>query len=152
MSVRCLCLHLYEGDPESKERFAIPRYSLIITEKLIYKFRHLALSTIPHVAFDIKALVPWHQFVYTIVIPCGCRQHSSGIHHLRSVYQKGAPSFLETVRSTTVPGLDCAEDALRCPTGIAHAARLVSAGQYADMHCRVTEQSHARACLFGKII
>ena len=25
------------------------------------------------VSFDIKALVvPWHQFVYTLVIPCGC--------------------------------------------------------------------------------
>ena len=36
------------------------------------------------------------------------------------------------------------------PNGIAHAARLVSAGQYADVHCRATEQFHARACFFGQ--
>ena len=40
------------------------------------------------VAFDIKALfVPWHQFVYTLFISCGRRQHSSGLHNFRSVYQ-----------------------------------------------------------------
>ena len=56
-------------------------------------------------AFDIKALVlPWHQFVYTLFIPCGHQQHSSGLHHLRSVYQQGAPSFLKTGKSPTGPG------------------------------------------------
>ena len=34
-----------------------------------------------------------------------------------------------------MPGLDCTEDARRCPHGIAHAGRLVSTGQYADVHC-----------------
>ena len=75
-------------------------------------------------------------------------QHPSGLHHFRSVYQQGAPSFLETGNSPTVPGPDCTEDARRCPNGIVHAGRLVSAGQYADVHCRATEQFHAIACLF----
>ena len=39
----------------------------------------------------------------------------------------------------------------RCSNGIAHAARLVYVRQYADVHCRATEQFHARACLFAKI-
>ena len=72
-------------------------------------------------------------------------------HHLPSVYQQGAPSFLETGKSPTVPGPDCTEDAQICSNGIAHAARLVSAGQYADVQCRATEQLHAKAYLFGKI-
>ena len=42
------------------------------------------------------------------------------------------------------------EDARRCPNGFAHVARLVSTRQYADVHCRETEQFHARACLFAK--
>ena len=37
------------------------------------------------------------------------------------------------------------------PNGTAHAARLVSAGQFAEVHCRATEQFHARVCLFCKI-
>ena len=119
---------IYEGQPENKERFTIPRYSLIIIQKLCELF-HI-------VAFDIKALIPWHQFVYTLVIPCGRRQHSSDLYHLRSVYQQGVPSFLETGKSYTVPGPDCPEDVRRCPSGIAHAARPVSVGQYADVHCR----------------
>ena len=49
------------------------------------------------------------------------------------------------------PGPDCTEDARRFPNGIAHAARLVSAEQYADVYCRATEKFHVRACLFGKI-
>ena len=57
--------------------------------------------------------------------------------------------FLETGKSPTVPGQDSTEDVRRLPNGIAHAARLVSAGQYADVHCRATEQFHTRACLFG---
>ena len=50
-----------------------------------------------------------------------------------------------------VPGPDCTEGARRCSNGISHTAMLVSAGQYADVHCRATEQFHARACLYGKI-
>ena len=88
------------------------------------------------VDFDIKALVvPWrHQFVYTLLISCGRRQHSSGLHHLRIIYQQDAPSFLETGKSSKEPGPDCMEDARRCPNGIVDPPRLVSAGQYADMH------------------
>ena len=78
-------------------------------------------------------------------------QRSSGLHHLRSVYQQGAPSFLETGKSPMVSGSDCTEDVRRCPNGITHAARVVSTGQYADMHCHTTEQFHSKACLFGKI-
>ena len=74
-----------------------------------------------------------------------------GLHHLPSVYQQRAPSFLETGISLTVQGPDCTEDARRCPNGIAYAARLVSASQYADVHCHATEQFHARGCLFGEI-
>ena len=48
-----------------------------------------------------------------------------------------------------VPGPYCTEDTRRCLNGIAHAARLVSAGHYVDVHCRTAEQLHARACLFG---
>ena len=118
----------------------------------MYKFCTYLVLLFHIVTFDIKALdVPWHQFVYTLFIPCGRRQHSSGLHHLRNVYQQEAPSILETEKSPTVPGPDCTEDARRCPNGISHAARLVSAGQYADVHCRATEQFHATACLFGKI-
>ena len=62
-------------------------------------------------------------------------QHPSGLHHLRSVYQQVAPSFLETGKSPTVPDPNCMEDARRCLNGIAHASRLVFAGQYTDMHC-----------------
>ena len=50
-----------------------------------------------------------------------------------------------------VPGPDYTEDDRIYPIGIAHAARLMSAGQYADEHCRGTEQFNSRACLFGKI-
>ena len=75
------------------------------------------------------------------------RQHSSGLHHLRSVYQKRAPSFFKTGKSPTAQGPECTEDARRCPNGTAHAVRFVSAGQYADVHCGATEQFHAKACL-----
>ena len=92
------------------------------------------------VAFDIKALVV--AYLDTSL---------SGLHHLRSACQQGAPSFFGNRKRPTVPGPDCTEDVLRCPNRIAHAARLLSAGQYADVHCRVTKQFHARACLFGKI-
>ena len=76
-------------------------------------------------------------------------QHPSRLH-LRRVYQQGGPSFLETGKCQTVPGPDCTEDARRYPNGIAHVARLVSAGQYADVHCCATEPFHESACLFGK--
>ena len=89
--------------------------------------------------------------MYTVFIPRDRRQHSLGLHNLRNVYQQGAPSFLEIGKGPTVSGLDCTEDARICPNGIAHAARLVSDGQYADVICRATEQFHARICFFGKI-
>ena len=93
----------------------------------------LAHTIVHTIAFNIKALVvPWYQFVYTLFIPCG-RQHSSGLHHWRSIYQQGKG------RSLTVPDPDFTEDARRCPNGITHAARLMSAGQYADVHCSATE-------------
>ena len=64
----------YEGHRESKECFAMSGYSLIIVPKLnIQIFAH---SLFHIVAFDIKTLVlPWYQ-------------HSSGLHHLRSIYSK----------------------------------------------------------------
>ena len=45
--------YLYEEHPESKERFAIPRYSLLIIVQKLNILFHI-------VTFDIKALVPWH--------------------------------------------------------------------------------------------
>ena len=55
------------------------------------------------------------------------------------VYQQGARSFLETGESPTVPDPDCKKDARRGPNEITDPARLVSAGQYADVHCREIE-------------
>ena len=103
-------------------------------------------------ALDIKTLVvTWQQFVYTLFIPCGCLVIQLASFWSSPFAKQGAPSFLETGKRPTLPGLDCMEDARRCPTGIAHAAMLVSARQYVDVHCRATEQFHARACLFGKL-
>ena len=67
-------------------------------------------------------------------------------------YQQGDPSFLETGKSPTVPCPDCTENARRCPNGIAHATRLVSAGQYADVHCRVEIQPYklTARCVDGR--
>ena len=143
---------LYNGYPESRERFAIERCFLIIVQKLNIQVFGTYICLLFHiVAFAINALVPWHQFVYTLFTPCSLRQHYSGLHYLRNVYQQGVPSSLETGKSLTVPGPDCMEDARRCPNGSPHAARVVSAGQYADLHCRATEQFHAWARLFCKI-
>ena len=87
-----------------------------------------------HIAgFDVKALVvPWHQFVYTLFIPCSCLviQSVSFMSSSFACLPARCLSFLETGRSLTMPGPDCMEDAQRCPNGIAQAARLVSAGQY----------------------
>ena len=82
--------------------------------------------------------------------PSLLNQHPSGLHHLQSVYQQDT-LFLETGKSTTVSDSDSTEDARRCLNGIANAARPVSAGQHADLHCHATEQVHARACFFGNI-
>ena len=60
-------------------------------------------------------------------------------------------SFKVSGKSPTLPSPDYTEDARRFSNGIAHAARLVTAGQYADVQGRATEQYHSRACLFGKI-
>ena len=80
--------------------------------------------------------------MYTLFIPCSRQQHSSGFHHLQGIYQQGAPSFLETGKSLMVPGPNCTEDARRCPNEIAHAARLMSARQYADRHCHNRTTAH----------
>ena len=77
--------------------------------------------------------------------------YSTSISQVFIIYEQCAPSFLETEKSPAVPGPDYTEDARRCPSGTALAARFVSAEQYADVHCRATEQFHARACPFGKI-
>ena len=143
------------------------------------------------VPFDIKALVLWHLFVYTLFIPCsrlviqadhdsilakrlparsssifGNKKKSDGARSvlygiittaipaltwlfkhiatasLRSVYQQGAPPFLETRKSPTVSGPDCTEDARRSTNGITQQG--LSAGQYADVHYRATEQYSTR--------
>ena len=142
----------YEGHPESKERFTIPRYSLITIQKFNIKvlahttfvyystkspliLRHLYLGT------SLCIHSPYHVAADRILqIFIICEAFTSKVLH-----------FLETVRSPTVPGLDSTEDALRRPNGIFQEARLVSAGQYEDVNCIAKEQFHARACLFGKI-
>ena len=71
----------------------------------MYKFWHiLYLCLLFHiVAFDIKVLlVPWNQFVYTLVIPCEFWQNSSCLHHLWSVYQQGDRSFWKQEESDGV--------------------------------------------------
>ena len=108
-------------------------------------FFHIVSLTLRYLYLGTSLCVP---SLYHVAI-CLFNQHPSGLHHLRSVYQQGAPSFLETgkVRRCQVR---TTEDPRRCPNEIAHAARLVCR-QYADVHCRATEQFHTRACLFGKI-
>ena len=90
------------------------------------------------VACDIKALVPWHQFVYTLFIPCDRLVIQAA--SFRSSFVKRLParcSFIFGNREKSdADRRDCEEDTRKCPNGSAHAARLVSL---------------ARACLFGKI-
>ena len=139
---------IYEGHPENKERFAIPRYSfIIIIQKLNIQFlAHIFVYssiksplTLRHLScLGTSLCIPYSYHVAASLF----NQHPSGHHDLRSVYQQGAPSVLETGKSPTVPGRNCTEDARIYPNGIVHAAKLVSAGQYADVHCRATEQFH----------
>ena len=77
--------------------------------------------------FNIKTLVvPWH-LVHTLLIPYGCLViqpgHDSILHHLRTVYQQCAPSFLETGKSPTMLGPDCTEDAQPWPQLSLHIPR-----------------------------
>ena len=62
----------YEGRSESKERFAIQRYLLIIGKTEYAGFIthiHLLLHI---VTLDIEELVvPWHQFIYSLLVPEG---------------------------------------------------------------------------------
>ena len=113
----------YEGHPESKERFDTPRYFFNSnTETQYTNFGTYLCLLLLIVAVDIKTLVVhWHQFVFTLVIPCGRRQNSSALHRLWSVYQQGPPSFLETGKSPTVSGPGCKEDARICSNVIPHA-------------------------------
>ena len=60
-----------------------------------------------------------------------------------SLFAKRLPatfSILWHRKSPSVTGPDCTEDSRSCPNGTAHAERLVSAGQYAEVHCPITEQ------------
>ena len=92
--------------------------------------------------------------MYTLFKPCG-RLVIQRASFLSSSFAKRLPArcsfILETGKSPTVPGPDCTEVTQRCRNGIAHAARLLSAGQCSDVHCRATKQFHARAFLFYKI-
>ena len=63
---------------------------LPLDRTLMMIYNTIAYILLHIVAFDIKALVvPWHQFVYTLVIPCG-----------RLVTQSGHDSILQLYFST----------------------------------------------------
>ena len=103
------------------------------------------------VLLDIKALVPWHQFVYTLFISCGhlviqpaSFRSSSSVKHLptRCSFIFGNRKKFDDARSGQYVG--CSKMS-QCNFSF------VSAGQYTNMHCRTTEQFHARACFFGKL-
>ena len=70
------------------------------------------------------------------------RQRAAGPPHLHVVYQQGAPSSSRRGESPMVPGPDCMEDGRKCPNGIHHAARSVSAWRYVGVHCHGSEQCH----------
>ena len=131
------------------------RYSLIIIlniQGLAHTFIYFSTCsslTIRHIAYlDTN-------FLYTLFIPCGRLVIQPASFRSLS-FAKPLPARCSFIfgnrKSQTVPGPDYTEDARRCSNGIVHAARLVSAGQYADVYCRATEKFHARACPFGKII
>ena len=66
-------INKYEGHLESKERFAIKKYLLIIGKKnnmqVFITHLHLLLHI---VTLDIEALViPWHRFTYSCLVPDG---------------------------------------------------------------------------------
>ena len=69
----CINAIKYVGRSESKERFAIQRYLLIIGKKQYAGFithLHLLLHI---VTLDTEAVVvPWHQFTYSLLVPEGC--------------------------------------------------------------------------------
>ena len=133
------------GPSINKERFVIPIYSLIIQNLNIRGVPH-TLSIFHMVTFDIQTLVPWHQFVYrpTLFIQCGRLVIESASFRSPS-FAKRLPARRSFIfgKSPMVSGPDCTEDTRRCPNGIAHAARLLAD---ADVHCRATEQFHARVC------
>ena len=68
----CWSFIYYEGHLESKERFAIRRCLLIIGKKQnmqVLWHLHLLLHI---VTLDTEALVvPWHQFIYSLLVPDG---------------------------------------------------------------------------------
>ena len=80
----------------SKERFAFRRYSLIIIQKLNIgptSFgTHLCLL-FHLVAFD-TCVCPLH-ILWPLSYSTRSRQHPSGLHHLRIVYQQGLLHFLK---------------------------------------------------------
>jgi hypothetical protein len=72
---------MYEGHLESKERFAIKKYLLIIGKK-----KNIHLHLLLHiVTFDIEALVPWHQFTYSLLVPDG-RRAIQPVHGTQRTY------------------------------------------------------------------
>ena len=64
--------HRYKGRPASKERFRHVKIFFYNNTETEYASFGTYLCLLFHiVAFDFKAFVPWHQFMYTLFVPCG---------------------------------------------------------------------------------
>ena len=94
-------------------------------------------------------------FVYTLVIPCG-RLVIQLVSFRSSSFVKRLPAKCSFIFGNRKKPRRCEARTVRrmledVPMELLTTTRLVSAGQYADVHCRATEQFHARSCLFGKV-
>ena len=121
-----------------------------------YTSFHTYFCLLSHIlAFDIKALVkPWHQFVYTLFIPCGhlVIQPASFRSSLfakclpaRSSFIFGNRKNFDGARSGLYGGCS------KMSQWNCSCSKTCICWEYVDVHCCATEQFHVRDGLFGKI-